>query len=138
MRHSQFLHEEIRVLRRYLTRHGMPERRGSLVVAEREERKSREAMMISDTRGETTRAIHHYSFASSGHAFRRNTPGERMSFPARCRMWNGPEAKTRLTLARTERRAQHKTQQQRWNSIDFNYMGVRRSFNLAIERLRRG
>lgn len=36
-RHSQILHDEIHVLRRYLTRHGMPERRAPLVVAEQKE-----------------------------------------------------------------------------------------------------
>lgn len=67
----------------------------------------RQITIRNNTRGETTWAMHHYSFVRRGHAFYRNTPRERMSFPARCRMWNGPEAKTRLTLEHTVCRAQH-------------------------------
>lgn len=83
----------------------------------------------NNTRGETTWATHCYSFARSGHAFYRNTLRERMSFPAQCRMWNGPEAKTGLTLEHTVCRAQHKTHQQHWNCIDLNYMGVSHNYN---------
>lgn len=127
MRHSQFLHEEIRVLRRDLTRHGMPERRGSLVVAEGEERRQRDRQEQYEKRSDMS---HPSLFVSMQRSCIPQEHTERADeFPSTVQNVERARGQTPAHAGAQSAELGTKTHQQHWNFIDFNYMGVSRCVN---------